>query len=140
MQESASTRFSVSYHTKDLLKRDPLKVQEVANWLETHAETNRDRAQRRGSRRMMARLIAAKQLLRALDETAAAREVMDRTEGKVADVHIQVDGNQLIEALEAGRERLLQARNANISTVDGEVVSRQLMSPEISPVDSDTSK
>src|SRR3972149_9783827 len=88
MQEIKSTRYSVSYHLKDLLKRAPQTVREVCTWLETHAETKRDRAQRRGSRRMMARLIAARQLLKAASEagdTAAAREVMDRTEGKVAD-------------------------------------------------------
>ena len=85
MQESKSTRYSVSYHLKDLLKRDPQTILDVAKWLETHAETNRDRAQRRGSRRMMARLIAAKQLIAATVETQAAKEVMDRTEGKVAD-------------------------------------------------------
>ena len=85
MQEIASTRFSVSYHLKDLLKRDPQKVAEIAKWLETHAEKPRDKSRRTGSRRMMARLIAAKQLLRGLEDTASAETVMVRTEGKVAD-------------------------------------------------------
>ena len=85
MHEIESTRFSVSFHLKDLLKRDAETVRDIAKWLETRAETKRDRANRTGSKRMMARLIAAKQLLRGLEDTPSAESVMNRTEGKVAD-------------------------------------------------------
>mgnify|MGYP006957738434 FL=1 len=129
MQEIASTRNSVSYHLKDLLKRDPKTIQEVCTWLETHAETKRDHANRRGSKRMMARLIAARQLLKAAGasaDTAAAKEIMDRTEGKVAQELIQIDGNRLIEQLEAARQRVLQAKQpaqAPQNAIEGQVVT-----------------
>jgi len=139
MQESKETRFSVSYHTKDLLKRDPLAVREICNWLETHAETKRDRANRRGSRRMMARLLAAKHILRALEETAAYKEVLERTEGKVADKLITVDLNDMVRQLEAARQRVLN-RDPQHMVVDGTTSEIVTDSTALTVLESKTSK
>ena len=40
----------------------------------------------------------------------AAREIMDRTEGKVANILVTGNMGELVRALESGRERLLAAR------------------------------
>jgi hypothetical protein len=125
MQESFSTRFSVSYHLKDLLKRDAQTVREIANWLEVNAEKPRDRSRKVSSRRMMARLIAAKQLLAATEDTVAAREVMDRTEGRVANVLVTGSFDDLVQALELGRQRLLASRPQPV--IEGQVIEPQLV-------------
>lgn len=127
MHETLKTRYSVSFHLKDLLRRDVQTVAEIAKWLESRAETNRDRANRTGSKRMMARLIAAQTLLKAASgDTQATESLMNRTEGKVADKIISLDGNRLIEQLEAARQRVLS--HDNRITVSQQVIEGQVVS------------
>lgn len=86
MQETVKTRFSVSYHMKDLLRKDVETVTEICKWLEKNAVKKRDIARRSVNKRLMARLIAARAIMNAAQgETQAVEQVMNRTEGKVAD-------------------------------------------------------
>ena len=76
---------------------------------------------------------------------------MDRTEGKVADVLITGNMGELVKALEAGKERLLAARQLQPAiegevitpqpiVVSGEVVSSDNPHPETIPTNSTPSK
>jgi len=78
-------RHKVSYHMKDLLKRDVIAVKEVASYLDEKLNTKRNADRRVRPKRMMARLIAANMVLNAAENVQVAKELMDRTEGKVAD-------------------------------------------------------
>ena len=70
-------------------------------------------------------------IIAAGENPAFAREVLDRTEGKVAQELIQIDGNRLIEQLEAARQRVLQAKTPQ-ATIEGVCVN----SPN--PLETDT--
>jgi hypothetical protein len=52
------------------------------------------------------------------------REVLDRTEGKVADVLITGNIGELVKALEAGKEGLVAARQPQ-PAIEGEVITPQ---------------
>lgn len=121
MEESSSTRFSVSYHLKDLLKYNPATIQEIANWLEVNANKPRDVARRVSSRRLMARLLAARCLLDAANgNVQALKEVMDRTEGKVKDT-LEVTTRSLSLHIDLGgdvpRETLLHTSSETLDVV-----------------------
>jgi len=125
---------------KDLLKRDPQTVAEIAKWLEIHADKPRDRSRKVSSRRMMARLIAARQLLKAAEgDTQTSESVMNRTEGKVADIQVRVDGNEFIAQLEAARQRVLNREPQQLvgASVEGEIVTD---STALTVLESKTSK
>lgn len=113
----------ISWHLTDLLGKDVSVSKDVAEWL-TFSPS--DISQRRVNKRLMARYAAAKMILAAVEEgnSGLFTHILDRTEGKVAQELITLDGNRLIEQLEAGRQRVLAAYNQD--TVDGEVVSAQL--------------
>ena len=57
-------------------------------------------------------------IIAAGENPAFAREVLDRQEGKVAQEIIAIDGNRLIEQLEAARQRVLQAKTPQ-ATIEG---------------------
>lgn len=104
------------------MKRDVYAVQEVANWLEKNACKPRDVANRTVSKRMLARLIAAQIALKAArdGDVSAAREVMDRTEGKVPDRIIDTRNVNIRIELAGSPKAALEA---SLQEVDGEVIS-----------------
>lgn len=113
---------TISGHIKDLGRKDIARVIEIASWLESTTNDQRDIDRRATSKRLSFRLIAAQMLIRAAQgDIQAAREVMDRTEGKVADVVITGNMSDMVKALEAGRSRLLQLRAE--PAVEGTVIS-----------------
>lgn len=109
------------------MKLDVNSMIDTCNWLEKHAVTNRDQQRRVTSKRMVARLIAARLALKACEgDIAASREIMDRTEGKVMQEIMNTDGNRLIEQLEAARQRVLAHDNritVSQQVIEGTVVS-----------------
>lgn len=123
MQETVKTRYSVSYHMKDLLRKDVETVTEICKWLEQNAVKPRDVARRTVSKRLMARLIAARAILKAAEgETQAVEQIMNRTEGKVVDRVEHLDVNRMIDQLEAARSRVLQSRAHDNRLTDGQQV------------------
>ena len=86
MENSLKDRHKVSWHIRDLGKLDVNSFLEVTKWLENNAVKKRDIQRRTVSKRMLNRLIAAQIGLKAAEgDIAAAKEWMDRGEGKVAD-------------------------------------------------------
>lgn len=116
-------RKKISWHLSDLLGRDVRVLNDIVEWCKPAPG---DIERRAYPKRLAARYCAAKMILAAVEEgnSGLFTHILDRTEGKVADVSIQVDGNKIIEALEAGRQRVLAAYNQD--TVDGQIVTAQL--------------
>jgi len=86
-------RYKISWHLHDLMKRDIQVVADVHKWLQDNAEKKRDVANRTVSRRLLARKIAAEMCLKAASgDVQACKEIMDRTEGKVAEPRGLGDG------------------------------------------------
>ena len=109
METELQLKHKVSTHLRELLKSDVNHVEDICNWLQKNAVKQRDIDRRTVSKRHLARMIAAQIALKAArdGDIQAAREVMDRTEGKVADKLITVDYNDLVRQLEAARARVL---------------------------------
>lgn len=123
MQTEIQNKHKVSTHLRELLRLDVNSLVDTCAWLEKNALTNRDQANRRANKRLVARLMAARIAMKACEgDIPAAKEVMDRTEGKVVDVVMAVDGNRLIEQLEAGRQRVLAGYQPQQMVVEGETV------------------
>ena len=133
---------TISGHLKDLGRRDVQVVIDVAKWLESTTNDQRDINRRATSKRLGFRLVAANLLIKAFQgDVAACREVMDRTEGKVADIVLTGNLGEIIKALEAGRQRLIEAKTPQDVVVEGEVVTPP-EDPQQQPIstESDTSK
>jgi hypothetical protein len=123
MYQGFRERHTISWHLKDLGKRDVDKVIEVANWLEKQVNKPRDIQRRVVPKRLLFRHIAAQMCMKACaGDVNAAREIMDRTEGKVADIVITGNMDDLVKSLEAGRSRLLSARQPQLA-IEGEVIN-----------------
>lgn len=110
MQTELQLKHRVTTHLRDLMKLDVSTLVEVSKWLEKNAQTKRDKANRRANKRLVARMIAARMALKACEgDIQATKELMDRTEGKVADRVEHLDVNRMVEQLEAARQRALNA-------------------------------
>jgi hypothetical protein len=129
----------ISWHLTDLLGRDVTVCNDVVSWLKPTPSELKDR---RINKRLMARYAAAKMILAAVEDgnSGLFTHILDRTEGKVADKLITVDLNDMVRQLEAGRERLLQARQPQqlvVGNIEGEIVTD---STALTALDSKTSK
>ncbi len=144
METELQLKHKVSSHLRDLLKSDVRSVQDICNWLETNAVKKRDIQRRTVSKRLLARMIAAQIALKAArdGDINAAREIMDRTEGKVESKVLLgvVDLNEAIRQLEAGRQRVLAHRAPQDVVVDGSTIEDATTETSLTVVDSDTSK
>ena len=141
MEDRSYQRRKVSWHLHDLMKRDIQVVMDVHNWLKDNAVKNRDLADRHVNKRLLARKIAAEMCVRAAEgDIQACREVMDRTEGKVADIVLTGNLGEIIKALEAGRQRLIEAKTPQDVVVDGVIVTPEDQLPEPTSTDSTTTK
>ncbi len=109
-----SARLSVSSHVKDLLSR-PLQV--------SYSIVSEVGEKSQPTKALAARVLAASAILRAAQSggtgNAALETILERTEGKVADLHISIDGNKLALQLEAARTRVLRGMSAD--TIEGEL-------------------
>ena len=68
------------------------------------------------------------------------REVLDRTEGKVAERIEHLDLNKMVEQLEAARRRVLTGSGPQDVVVEGHVIEHKQLQPAVTSIDSDTSK
>jgi len=71
---------------------------------------------------------------------AVLRELLDRTEGKVADIVLTGNLGEIIKALEAGRQRLIEAKTPQDVVVEGEIVTPEDPLPGPTSTESDTTK
>lgn len=127
----------ISWHLNDLLNRDISVAYDCTEWLQPK---QRDIDRKARPKRHAARYIAACMVVAGAENPAFAKEVLDRTEGKVAQEVIAYNGNELVKQLEAGRERLLNARQPLQvvgSDAEGEIVTN---STALSVLESKTSK
>ena len=138
-----------TYHLKRLANKRVSVIREI---YEACQPSKRDMAN--GPGLVYNRFLAAKFLLELAEdkiEPAKLNLYLDRTEGKVVDVIVSGSFNDMVQVLEAGRQRLLQLRapqqaiEGEIVTPQPEVVSDAVIAPEnphAEPVstDSDTSK
>ena len=133
---------SLTYHANQLLGYSILKVKDIADFLEAHQPTERDIRVRNPGTIASARYLAARAILLAGEgNSAMLQQVWDRRDGKVADRLELVDLNKLVEQLEASRQRVISATTQPPDVVvDGEIVAEQVMSTNVTPTDSDTSK
>jgi hypothetical protein len=120
-QSSEYKRNSITYHLADLLRRDINVAYDVVQWLEPH---QREIDRRSRPKRIASRYVAASIIVSAAENPAFARELLDRTEGKVADVVVSGSFNDLVRTLEAGRARLLAARQPQ-QVIEGHVITPQ---------------
>ena len=120
-QANEYKRNSISYHLADLLRRDINVAYDVVQWLQPH---QREIDRRSRPKRIASRYIAASIIVSAADNPAFARELLDRSEGKVPDVLVSGSFDDLVRALESGRERLLAARQPQ-QAIEGEIVTPQ---------------
>jgi len=129
---------TISGHLSNLLRQDLSVTLDVIEWL---APTQREIARRSRPRRLANRFVAAQMLMKAFQgDVAACREVMDRTEGKVADIVLTGNLGEIIKALEAGRQRLIEAKTPQDVVVEGEIVSPEEPQQQPTSTDSTTTK
>lgn len=112
MPQGLPDRLKVSYHIKDLLKKDVNKFQEIAAWLSRTAVKKRDRDRGTTSKLLVTRYLAALAIEQAMHNPMAMKELMDRTEGKVADKLEVVNSGEIILKLEQARARVIGGHNA----------------------------
>ena len=114
---------SISKHSRQLLGYSIHRVKEIADVLEAHQPTEREIRNRNTGSEIAARYLAARAILMAGEGNASfMQQLWDREDGKVADVLLSVDGNRLIEQLEAGRQRVLASYQPQQMVVEGETV------------------
>lgn len=109
---------SISSHLKDLGKRDITVAYDCIEWL-TPKQREIDRKSR--PKRIANRYIAACMIVAAAENPSFCKEVLDRTEGKVADKLITVDYNDLVKQLEAARQRVLANQHPQRISGDQEI-------------------
>lgn len=135
-RSQADKRFT--YHLKRLATKKVCVIREA---YEACKPTKRDIARGCvGSTLVYNQYLAAKFLLEMADaesiETAKLGLYLDRTEGKVAQELITLDGNKLIEQLEAARQRVLNPAynppTQSLQAIDGEVVSEHALDQQSS--------
>ena len=125
-QPKESTKNKITWHLNDLLARDINVAYDCTVWLQPN---QRDINRKQRPKRHAARFIAASMIVQAVENPAFAREVLDRSEGKVAEVLISGSFDDLIKSLEAGRARLLQPQAA----IEGELASLPIGVDSASP-------
>lgn len=102
---------SISEHIKELLDFNFSDFKEIHKYLE-------EKGEERLGKITVARLVACRIITEAISgQSELTKELLNRSEGKVPDKLITVDGSKLIEQLEAGRQRVLSAYQA---AVEGE--------------------
>jgi hypothetical protein len=132
---------SISKHSRQLLGYSIHRVKEIADVLEAHQPTEREIRNRNTGSEIAARYLAARAILMAGEGNASfMQQLWDREDGKVADVLLSVDGNKLIDQLEAGRQRVLASYQPQQLVVEGETVDVDKTTVASSPIDTDTSK
>ena len=105
---------SITDHIKELLDLDYVELKRIHAYLE-------DKGEERLGRITVGRLVACRIIAQAVaGQSELTKELLNRIEGKVPDKLITIDGNELVKALEAGRERLLKGRQQ--PAIEGEVV------------------
>ena len=128
---------TISGHLKDLLRRDIQVTLDIIEWL---SPSQREIDRRSRSRRLNSRFIAACMIAEAPKNPAVLRELLDRTEGKVADIVLTGNLGEIIKALEAGRQRLIEAKTPQDVVVEGEIVTPEDPLPGPTSTESDTTK
>jgi len=126
----------ISWHLSDLLNRDIRVAYDCTEWLQPN---QRDIDRNARPKRHAARYIAACMVVAGAENPAFAKEVLDRTEGKVADKLITVDMNDMVRQLEAARQRVLN-RDPQHLVVDGETVDQTPEQTALTVLESKTSK
>ena len=124
------TRNQISWHLKDLLRKDVRVSLDCIHWLEP---SQRDTDRRAMPKRLMARYHAAMLLVNAPKHGGNAglqSLILDRTEGKVADKLITLDLNAMVRQLEAARQRVIDGAKQDllpqqVVVADYELVSNQ---------------
>jgi len=128
---------TISGHLLDLGKRDIMVAYDCVQWL---APTQREIDRRARPKRLANRYIAACMIVGAAENPAFCRELLDRTEGKVAEILLTGNLGELVQALEAGRQRLIEAKQPQDVVVEGEVVSPEEPQQQPTSTDSTTTK
>jgi hypothetical protein len=129
-QSTPKSRNKISWHFNDLLGRDIAVAIDCAEWLKPN---QRDIDRRARPKRLSARYLAACMVIESTKNPAFAKEIMDRTEGKVADRLI----SDVTKTVNIRIELAGEPQHLVDAHVDGEVVTD---SNALTVVESKTSK
>ena len=124
------------------MKLDYGHFQEISAWLKHTTSKKRDVSRGTRSKLLVTRCLAAQAIEQAMKYPVGMKELMDRTEGKVAD-HIVMDvSGEIVHRMEAARQRVLatktQEQIPQDVVVEGEYASSKTpVSSQPSPNESD---
>jgi len=121
MPITEKSRYKISFHLNNLLGKDIATVRDIHSWLGQRLNKPRDLANKLNPKRLVARHLAAEMIILAQKGNIYAfKEIMDRTEGKVAD-HIVMDmSGEVVHRMEAARQRVLATKTQE-QIVEGEI-------------------